>query len=216
MKDSALSAPLSDSRVELLTTAARTFSASLGGAALAHLTERGLADTAVEHGLGSVPGDTTPEWKPYVGMISIPYLTMDGECVAIRFRNLTEGGPKYLQPAGSSLSVYNLQAVASTQRTIVITEGEFDCLVLAKLGYAAIGMPGASSWKPSYARLIDGFDKVIAWGDPDDAGRKFNENILDSVRRSTAAYMDVDINDAYKRDMFRSIGDAYQRAGGQK
>lgn len=147
-------------------------------------------------------------------MLSIPYATASGDVVNIRFRNLSDSGPKYLQLPGTPVGPYNLKAVAGTADTVVITEGEFDAVTLAALGIAAIGMPGASSWKHHYARLLDGVSNVIVWGDPDDAGRKFNAEIQKSIPRAMAAYMEKDINDTYVQDGPMPILEAYSKAGG--
>lgn len=152
-------------------------------------------------------------------MLSIPYLTIDREVVSIRFRTLDpeDGRPKYLQPAGSEITIYNMPALARNHKTVIITEGEFDCLTLEDLGYTAIGMPGANAWKPHYSRALDGFQRVIVAGDPDEAGQKFNETIMSSIRRATAMHMKADINDtANQPGGFLEIGEAFARAGGAK
>lgn len=192
------------------------FHQSLGGDAQEHLVARGLEKAGAAFGLGSVPGDD-PEWSQYAGMLAIPYWNPKGECVTIRFRATRQDAkPKYLQPAGSDITIYNLKALKSPSNTIVVTEGEFDCMTLSLMGFAAIGIPGANAWKHHYARLLDGFENVIAWGDPDDAGKKFNEDIMRSVRRAVPARLSGDINDIYNTDDgFVAITTAFQRAGGQ-
>lgn len=152
-------------------------------------------------------------------MLSIPYLTIDREVIGIRFRTLDpeDGRPKYLQPAGSETSIYNMPALARNHKTVIITEGECDCLTLEDLGYTAIGMPGANAWKPHYSRALDGFQRVLVAGDPDEAGQKFNETIMSSIRRATAMHMKADINDtANQPGGFLEIGEAFARAGGAK
>ena len=211
--------PLPASRVQHMTEAAKEFQASLGDAGREYLEGRGLAEVAGAAGLGLVPGDTSPEWEKYKGMISLPYLTVDREVVGIRFRTIdpNDPRPKYLQPPGSETSIYNMVALARNHKTIIVTEGELDCLALEALGYTAIGMPGANSWKPHYSRALDGFQKVIVAGDPDEAGQKFNETIMSSVRRATAMHLKQDINDtALKPGGFLEIAEAFSRAGGER
>lgn len=211
--------PLPDSRVRHLTEAATTFNQSLGDVGRQYLEARGLADVAEEAGLGLVPGDPGPEWAKYAGMLSIPYLTVEREVVSIRFRTIDpdDSRPKYLQPGGSDVTIYNMPALARNHKTIIITEGEMDCLALEKLGYTAIGMPGANSWKSHYARAIDGFQRVIVAGDPDEAGQKFNETIMSSIRRATPMHMKKDINDTAMEPMgFMEIAEAFSRAGGER
>src|SRR5699024_7868051 len=83
-------------------------------------------------------------------MLSIPYLTASNEVVNIRFRNLTDSGPKYLQLPGTPVGPYNLKALTEDASTVVIAEGELDAVTLSALGIAAIGMPGANSCKHHY------------------------------------------------------------------
>lgn len=195
------------------------FAENLEGPALEYLEGRGLGAVAGSAGLGYVPEDPGPEWERFRSMISIPYLTVDREVIGIRFRAtpMSQDGPKYLQPSGSETSIYNMPALARNHKTVIITEGELDCLTLEALGYTAIGMPGANSWKPHYSRALDGFQKVIVAGDPDDAGQKFNETIMASIRRSTVMHMKADINDTARQPAgFLEIAEAFARAGGEK
>lgn len=148
-------------------------------------------------------------------MLSIPYQTVGGDVVNIRFRRIDgTDGPKYLQPSGMPTGPYNLKALAGDPRVVVITEGEFEALTLAELGIAAVGMPGVNAWKPYYRHLFDGLDRVIAWGDPDEAGRKFNAEIQKAIPSAMAAYMDKDINDTYTQDGIGPILTAFEKAGG--
>lgn len=118
--------PLPASRVEHMTEAAKTFAASLDDEGREYLEGRGLAEVAAAAGLGRVPGDSGPEWERYVGMLSIPYLTVDREVVSIRFRTIDpeDSRPKYLQPPGSETSIYNMPALARNHKTVIVTEGE--------------------------------------------------------------------------------------------
>lgn len=202
-----------------MTEAAEKFRRSLGDSARAYLDGRGLLGAAHGAGLGEVPDDGDPQWAKYVGMLAIPYYTLDREVVSIRFRTIDpdDSRPKYLQPPGSEITIYNMPALAKPSSSVIITEGELDCLTLAGQGYTAIGVPGANAWKRHYSRALDGFPTVIAWGDPDDAGRKFNEEIVASIRRATTAHLTADINDTAQTPMgFVEIAQAFRRAGGRE
>ena len=152
-------------------------------------------------------------------MLSIPYLTVDREVINIRFRTIDpeDGRPKYLGLPALDTTPYNMPALARNSKTVIITEGELDCLTLEGLGYTAISIPGSNNWKPHYARALDGFQRVIVAGDPDEAGQKFNETIMSSIRRATAMHLKQDINDtAMQPGGFLEIGAAFDRAGGEK
>ena len=199
--------------------AATMFQESLGDVGREYLEGRGLAGVALGAGLGRVPDDPGVEWERYRGMLSIPYLTVDREVINIRFRTIDpeDGRPKYLGLPALDTTPYNMPALARNQKTVIITEGELDCLTLEGLGYTAISIPGSNNWKPHYARALDGFQRVIVAGDPDEAGQKFNETIMSSIRRATAMHLKQDINDtAMQPGGFLEIGAAFDRAGGEK
>lgn len=202
------------SRTKHLTEAATTFNRSLGDDVRAYLETRGIAAQADGHALGEVPQDCDPEWSQYRGMLSIPFIAPDNKVVNIRFRNLRDGGPKYLQLGGVTPGPYNVRVLAKGPDTVVITEGEIEALTLAELGIAAVGIPGVHLWKSHYARLFDGVSNVIVWGDPDDAGRDFNAAVQKSIPRALAAYMEKDINDTYVQDGPMPILAAFSKAGG--
>lgn len=118
------------------------------------------------------------------GMISIPYLTPAGP-VALRFRRppAKETGPKYWQPEGSVLTIFNVNAFFASEETIAITEGEMDAITLVQAGIPAVGIPGASAWKPHFKLLFEGFQSVLICADNDDtgAGRKFAAKVSQNV-----------------------------------
>lgn len=214
-----LNEPIPHTRVQQMADAAELFAQNLDGVGLEYLEGRGLGSIARTAGIGFVPEDVPPQWGKYARMLSIPYFTVDGEVVSIRFRTIDpeDERPKYLQPPGSDITIYNMPALTRPSSSIIITEGELDCLTLEAQGYTAIGIPGANAWKRHYARALDGFPSVIAWGDPDDAGKKFNEEILSSIRRATTAHLPVDINEAAQSPTgFIEIHRAFTKAGGRK
>lgn len=118
------------------------------------------------------------------GMVSIPYNTPTGP-VALRFRRPPEreGGPKYWQPEGSKLTIFNTPAFFESEETIAITEGEVDCMTLVQAGIPAVGIPGASAWKDFYELLFEGYESVLICADNDDtgAGKKFAAKLAQQV-----------------------------------
>ena len=152
--------------------------------------ERHLSpDTAKRFLLGAaVDPDVSDE--PARGMLSIPYLTPTGP-VALRFRRPPnkETGPKYWQPEGSELTIFNVRALSESDDFIVITEGEMDCMTVAQCGLPCVGIPGAGAWKDYYQPLFEGYDRVIICADNDDkemkdgthAGQKFAAKVAKLV-----------------------------------
>jgi|SRR5919205_256052 DNA primase len=117
------------------------------------------------------------------GKISIPYLTRNG-VVALRFRRGPEGdGPKYWQPTGSNITIYNVNELVKHQRWIVVCEGEIDCITAVQAGLPAVGIPGASAWKDHYSTLFEGYERVVILADNDDkgAGAEFAKKVAGEV-----------------------------------
>ena len=136
------------------------------------------------------------------GKIAIPYLTPNGP-VALRFRKMPDqDGPKYFQPAGSKLSIFNVTQFNVPSRWIVVTEGEMDCMTAVQAGLPAVGLPGASSWRDHYSIIFAGYERVIICADNDDkgAGAAFAEKIAAAVPAPAIFLMDEghDVNSYVK------------------
>lgn len=148
------------------------------------LQERQLTKETVSRFLLGAAVDPDVSDEPARGMLTIPYLTPSGP-VALRFRRPPDKdtGPKYWQPEGSELTVFNVMALFATDHLMVITEGEIDCMTVNQCGIPAVGIPGASAWKDYYQPLFEGYDRVIICADNDDtgAGKTFASKIAKVV-----------------------------------
>jgi len=122
------------------------------------------------------------------GRLSIPYLTRAG-VVNMRFRCLRqhlckpEGCPKYL-PAidGMEGNLFNVNDTFADGDSIAVTEGELDAISCSISGIPAVGMPGATQWKPHWKRVLEDFPVVYAVGDGDEAGSKFNAKLMKELK----------------------------------
>jgi len=156
-----------------------------GAALFAYLTEdRQLTEETINRfllGAAVAPEGLDDDAR---GMLAIPYNTPTGP-VALRFRRPPEreGGPKYWQPEGSKLTIFNTPAFFESEETIAITEGEIDCMTLVQAGIPAVGIPGASAWKDFYELLFEGYASVVICADNDDtgAGKKFAAKLAQQV-----------------------------------
>ena len=144
---------------------------------------RGLEpETLSQFQLGAVVNPEVSD-EPALGKVSIPYLTKNGP-VALRFRRGPEGeGPKYWQPAGSQITMFNVNELVKHQRWIAVCEGEIDCITAIQAGIPAVGIPGASAWKDHYSTLFEGYERVIILADNDDkgAGMEFAKKVAGEV-----------------------------------
>ncbi|WP_371784647.1 hypothetical protein [Streptosporangium subroseum] len=177
---------LSSRRFTELTS--RAYHDQLADAARSYLMgpERLLTEESIaSHRIGYV-ADPSPGHEHVRGHLSIPYLTPDGECIAIRFRRLGDGdGPKYRSLAGDIPRLYGTEALELGTRNICVTEGEFDRIIARQCGLPVVGTPGAKAWDPIWRRLLVQFDSVFVLHDDDEAGRELVNKIsegLDNVR----------------------------------
>lgn len=178
-----------------------------------YLEGRGITeDTAVTARLGvvdeAIHGDTEAAFQ----RLSIPYITRSG-VVDLRFRCIRNhdcgevGCPKYLGRPGASLRIYGVDDLVSAGNTIAVTEGELDCLILRQLGYPAVGLPGAESWKRHWGRLFEDFQRVVVFGDGDTAGVRFIRKFFDQFPQSTEAVQLPEGEDV--NSMFLLEGESY-------
>ena len=141
-----------------------------------------LPETISQFQLGAV---VNPEGgdEQALGKVAIPYITRSGP-VALRFRRGPEGeGPKYWQPAGSNITIFNTFELVKHQRWIAVCEGEIDCITAVQAGIPAVGIPGANAWKDHYSALFEGYERVIILADNDDkgAGKEFAQKVANEV-----------------------------------
>jgi DNA primase len=197
--------PLSDSQMEALEEATRTYQAARTSEAGLYLMDRGLEPETVDtFRLGSVV-DPLPGHNRYKGWLAIPYLDKDGEQpLTIRFRCIDKhnhrenGHGKYESLSGDTSRVYNVGAIARASDTLHVTEGEFDAMILEQCGLPAIALPGAAMFRSHHRRLLAGFSRVWVWSDPDEAGADLLNRITASLRQAKGVRLQVgDVTETY-------------------
>jgi hypothetical protein len=72
------------------------------------------------------------------------------------------------------------------RRALILTEGESDTWALAEFvpSVVALGIPGASAWKPGWLAGIDDFERIYLSFDADDAGRKLADIVMRDISRA--------------------------------
>ena len=172
--------------------------------------ERGISrETLARFHIGLVPDDD-PDFGEYAGWISIPYLTPTG-FVDIRFRNPEPGGkPKYKSQPGAQGRIYNPTSILQARDTLVISEGEFDTIILSQAGLHAIGIPGASAWRKPFELAVHGFENIIICEDGDDsgAGAGLTATIVKGLDwAKTVRFEGCDVNDYYLQHGAQALRD---------
>jgi len=200
---------LKDEQKNSLVELTKLFHRSLAGEAREHLASRGLVvdgETCPSqtYQLGLVPPDV-PGYEHYEGCLSIPYIRYPVSygttptVVDIRFRSLSEDGPKYLTRPGASVKLFNTKAFDQTSDFIGLAEGEFDAITASVCGLPTVGVPGAGVWQDHWSVLFQGYRKVLVFGDGDQAGRDFSERVAKLLPNAEVRYVPdgEDINSLY-------------------
>ena len=196
----------SNEQGKLLLEVVTGYSNSLDEATVSYLEGRGISeDTARAFSLGTVV-DPHPGHEQFQGWLSIPYVSALGIYQCVKFRRLDDGKPKYGQPIGQKLHIYNVADCLADKQYIAICEGELDAVVMsAEIGIPAVGIPGVAAWKPYYSKLFLGFDTVYVIGDNDDKedgtnpGAEFSRRVAGEVLNSQIVQLPpgMDINEFY-------------------
>lgn len=113
--------------------------------------DKGLNDACIERFRYGYDQDS--------GNYVLPYLE-GRRPVAFRLYSPEENGPngsKYWWEKGTDARLYNAGDGVGHQLTgeVFMCEGEAKAALLCQLGYAAVGLPGASMWKPEWSQAFN-------------------------------------------------------------
>lgn len=179
-----------------------------GSDAWEYLKRRGLSPKVIAGARLGVVHDPRPEHLRYRGMLAIPYLAGDGHPVQVRFRCMKDhnhrdfGHGKYNTVSGDPARMFGIDSLLEGRRDhrspLHVTEGELDSLVLRGLGMYAVAMPGATLWKRHHTKMLEGFNRIFIWGDPDEAGAEMVTNIKRHLRQAVSVGLrDGDVNETF-------------------
>lgn len=138
--------------------------------------------------LNTVTGEVhrgMPWWHSLV----IPLSDSDQVLDSVRFRTLSDQSAKwrYLSLKNTRVSapfgVWSLEYIEKKSATVFVTEGELDAYSIIQSGHPAIGGVGSGSWRDSWTRSLEKFNRVVIVADADVAGRAFAQRIVSSARR---------------------------------
>ena len=106
--------------------------------------------------------------------LRIPYFDKGGQEVTARYRIALVGKDKFRWTSGAHVLPYGLSRLgdARKQGYISLVEGESDTQTLWYYGLPALGIPGASAFKPEWAEYLAGMT-VYLWREPDKVGTLF-------------------------------------------
>ena len=200
-----ISLALSAGRKQTLTLSAARYAVARDEKAHTYLAGRGLDASLADRFLLGVVADPEPEHAPYRGMLSIPYRTKTG-VVGFKFRHLDNvHEPKYLNPPGQPVRMFNVLATFTDSPLICVAEGEMDAMVAESCGLPCVGVPGVRAWKPHFPKLLDGFEHVVVLADNDEKddgsnpGRELADAICRDLPQAQTAWLPrgADLNDVF-------------------
>jgi DNA primase len=119
-----------------------------------------------QHGLFNADG----HFRYYRHVLLFPYFDLKGDPVYLQARAVQATvTPKELSLAGPIPLPYNIAALKQGKRHVYLCEGVVDTLTMLEQGMAALGVPGASNFKPEWVPLFLDHVMHIVF-DPDAAG----------------------------------------------
>jgi hypothetical protein len=101
-------------------------------------------------------------------VVRIPYYSPEGQEVAVRYRKALTGDNRFSWRKGDRVYPYGLGRKPHDWTLLV--EGESDCWTAWAHDLPAMGLPGASTWRPEWAEHFKGM-QVYLWQEPDEAGQ---------------------------------------------
>ena len=117
--------------------------------------------------------------------ITIPYLDETGAAVSNRQRYGDSGsGPRFTWSRGSKVIPYGLWKVPELQDQgkVILVEGESDCHTLWYHKFPALGIPGATVFKPEWSEYLAGID-IYIFQESDTGGQTFVRKVCEGLAK---------------------------------
>lgn len=104
--------------------------------------------------------------------------------------------PKYVGMEGDTVGIFNADVLGNDAHTVVICEGEVDCMLLDQAGYQAVSSTGgAGTWKPEWVRFFTHCRKVYLLFDNDEAGLNGLKKVHTLMRRAKPIFLPAGVKD---------------------
>lgn len=115
-------------------------------------------------------------------LVAMPYYDRDGHLLRTKMR--TRKGT-FWDKDGEGAPLYGQQvlAAAPAEEPVLIVEGESDCHAAWQRNVCAVGLPGASQWRPEYAAHF-GHRPILVWQEPDEGGATLVSAIAKSLPKA--------------------------------
>ncbi|MBQ9633056.1 MAG: DUF927 domain-containing protein [Lachnospiraceae bacterium] len=122
--------------------------------------------------------------KTGVTFLKIPYFDPEGKPTVFRERYARKEF-RWGYGAKGKINLYGewrLQA-ARQGDSMILVEGESDSQSLWRMGLPALGVPGASLFKPEHVEVLKGFDRLYLHKEQDSGGETFIRKTMEGLRR---------------------------------
>lgn len=164
---------------------------------LDYLLSRGLSrETIKKFELGYIESIYEKSW------ITIPIKDSQGKILFFKLRRdpIRKEGEKYsLYPSGNKACLFNSEILVSTE-SVVICEGEFDCMILDQNGMHAVSSTaGATTFKNEWMKQLAHLDEITICFDKDESGQQGMEKVAEKLILKTSAQINtIDLNSVLK------------------
>jgi DNA primase len=189
-----------DSQKDLLELAVRKYQENIYQAE-DYLKSRGITIEVARLARLGVVAEPEVGHEPFLGRLSIPYITKTG-VVDLRFRSLNPAvEPKYMGMTGVDTKMYNVLDIDRAGDWIGVCEGELETITMSRcVGVPCVGVPGANSWKKHYTRLLADFERVFVFADGDQPGKEFANSLARELPVTIVSFPEgEDVNSAYTK-----------------
>lgn len=112
--------------------------------------------------------------------VKIAYYDAGGVEIGARLRVALSGENRFKWRKGTTIHPYGLWRLDRNAGYVILCEGESDAQTFWHHGVSALGIPGASTWKPEWAQHLDGLT-VYVWCEPDQGGQAFAASVGKSL-----------------------------------
>ena len=120
--------------------------------------------------------------------VEIPYKDESGAVISVQRRHRLEKAKtkdgRFSWRKGDKPIPYGLWLLPSEKSRLFVVEGASDVHVLAHSGLTALGIPGASNFKPEMVTVLLPFAEVVLIQEPGQAGENFAAGIVRILRES--------------------------------
>lgn len=150
-----------------------------------HLVEEGFDREHIKQsGLVVKRGDRFEDF--FQRQVIIPYLS-HGTAITLRGKEI---GGKYRSLPRAGNRLFNAEAAHNVDE-VIVTEGEFDCILMEALGFHAVAAPGAQTFEQGWENLFETAQRVYLMYDPDSAGVKGVERVKKRLQRAEAVSLPI-------------------------